>query len=335
MGYITDNVAELMLEQAEEKPKPGRPIAIDEASLVNQRDQLLTLFETTWEHVGDRLPWIKKPAEVLEAIEPWKKDNRHNHTYVAQVLSRPSTVAASASDLAELRRQRNQANISEYETRTRLDEFRKGLETAERAFSPGLSESDKTKVQDQISRRREKFAQAEAEHATASSRQKQVQDRLLDAEASFARSEFVRFCRSNRYELKPLNIANALAGLPYIGWRQSAMRCKKHAAPGVDGQSIQIFRTICKIVDSCTRRLELIQHAEAWLRDKRNVKSLGAQELQKKFYYLRWAIKTALEAESRVTTRELPYAIAREYWKRVGRPSNVDLLFEEEERIVI
>jgi hypothetical protein len=88
-------------------------------------------------------------------------------------------------------------------------------------------------------------------------------------------------------------------------------------------------------VDSYTRRSELIEHAEAWLRDKGNVKSLGSQELQKKFYYLRWAIKTVLEAETRVTTKELPYAIAREYWKRVRCPSNVDLLFEEEERIVI
>jgi hypothetical protein len=57
--------------------------------------------------------------------------------------------------------------------------------------------------------------------------------------------------------------------------------------------------------------------------------------LRKKWYYLRWSIKTVLEAEPRVSSRSLPFAITREYWKRTNRPSNVDALFEEEERIVL
>jgi hypothetical protein len=337
LTHITDNLAEIIFASADpanQKPKPGRPVAIDDGRLLNTRDQLLFLFETTWDHVGGKLQWIKKPADVLETLQVWKNDNRENHYYVAQLLLRPASSAASARDLAELRRQTSEANVAQYETRMRIDEYRKALETAERALSPDLSEADKAKVQDQIARRKEKLQSAEAKHALAASRQKQVQERLQDAEAIFARSEFVRFCRSNRYELKPLNLANALAGLPFIGWRQSAIRCTKHPASGSNGMSMQIFDTIRKIADSCTRRSELIQHAEGWLREKRNIKSLGAKELQKKFYYLRWAMKAVLEAETRVTSRELPYAITREYWKRVTHPSNVDSLFEEEERIV-
>jgi hypothetical protein len=97
---------------------------------------------------------------------------------------------------------------------------------------------------------------------------------------------------------------------------------------------MQVFDTIQRILRSCTRRSDLIGHAERWLRAQNRAKSLGVSELQQKWYYLRWSIKTVLETSPRVPTRELPFAIAREYWKRIGRPSNVDLLFEEEERIV-
>jgi hypothetical protein len=154
------------------------------------------------------------------------------------------------------------------------------------------------------------------------------------AKASFARAEFVRFCQSNRYRLNPLNIANALAGLPHIGWRQSAKRCKNHPAPGADGRSMQVFKTIDRIVRLCVRRSDLVGHAERWLRVQKAKRSLGVSDLQEKWYYLRWSIKTALEMNPRVSTRNLPFAITREYWKRISRPSNVDLLFEEEERIV-
>lgn len=317
------------------KRRPGRPLAVDDAMLVSARDQLVFLFETTWEHVGERLPWIKKPADVLETLQVWKTDNRHNHYYVAQLLLRPSTVAVEARDLASLRDQLRISNVRARDTWEVCEDCRKALETAQRALGDGLSDEDKVKVQDQIARRSEKLAKAEADYRSAHDRQKQIQESLNDAESSFARSEFVRFIKSNRYRLTPLSTANALAGLPYVGWRQSALRCKKHPAAGSNGLSIQVFNAIRRIANSCPRRSELIGHAECWLKDRKNRKSLGADELRKKFYYFRWAIKTVLEAEERVMTRGLPFAITREYWKRVNQPSPVDQLFEEEERIVV
>jgi hypothetical protein len=125
-----------------------------------------------------------------------------------------------------------------------------------------------------------------------------------------------------------------MAGLPYIGWRQSVKRCQPHPAPGADGQSMQIFKTIHRIVRSCVRRSDLVGHAERWLKSQKGKhKSLGTSVLREKWYYLRWSIKTVLEAEPRIVSRDLPFAITREYWKRSMKASNVDRLFEEEERI--
>ncbi len=333
MDSYTDNVAEnIMAFFAEEKPKPhrGRPIAIDDGRLWNMRDELVFLFENNWADVGGKLRSIKRPADVIETLAVWK----NNDQYVVKYLLRPSSTSASPKWLTVTRRKLGNLNRALYCANDARERCRQSLETAQRALSADLSEGEKAIVQDQISRRAEKFAAADAEYVAATDRQKKMQDLLLDGEAFFARAEFVRFCKSNRYRLKPLNIANALAGLPYIGWRQSAKRCKKQPCPGVNGGSMQIFETIRRIVQSGTRRSELLRHAEQWLRAWGNTKSYGPSELQKKWYYLRWSIKTVLDSTPRVPTRDLPYAITREYWKRIAQPSNVDRLFEEEERIV-
>jgi len=332
-----DNMAEEIGVFFTEKPKPepGRPLAIDDGRLFGARDHLVWLFEGTWADVGGRLPWIRKPADVLETLQVWNDPNRcMNQHYIAKTLLRPSSIPANPKWLATTRRRFGELNVAMQRAYDERERCRQSVEKAERAFSDDLSAADRIAVQDQIARRRQKFSNAEAEYDAARKRQEETQNLLLDGEATFARDEFVRFCRSNRYRLTPVNIANALAGLPYIGWRQSANRCKQEPAPGADGRSMQVFKTIDKIVRSCVRRSDLVGHAEKWLKmQKGKKKSLGVSELQEKWYYLRWSIKTVIEADPRVQTRDLPFAIAHEYWKRISRPSNVDLLFEEEERI--
>lgn len=337
--FVPDNMAEKILglvSQEKPKPQPGRPIAIDDGRLWGARDHLIWLFEETWADVGERLPWIKKPTDVLDSIRVWDNPNLStgNH-YIAKCLLRPSSIPANQKWLTTRRLELDELNRAVRDAYDTRDKCRKDLDTAERALSDQLSDSDKAAVEDQISRRGKKLSDAKVEYDSLEKRQREVQELVLDGEASFARDEFVRFCCSNRYRINPMNIANALAGLPYIGWRQSATRCKKHPSTHGEGQSIQIFRTIERIVQSCVRRSDLAGHAEKYLRDKKTKKSLGASVLRNKWYYLRWSIKTVLDADPRVSTRDLPFAITREYWKRIKQPSNVAALFEEGERIEI
>jgi len=340
-GYWMDsapsNLAEIMLGMlGQESPKhqPGRPVAIGDESLWGARDHLVWLFEETWADVGERLPWIKKPSDVLDAIRVWDNPNLStgNH-YIVKCLLRPSSIPATQKWLNKKRFELGKLNIAvrdKYETK---EKCREALDKANRALSDQLSDRDKAAVLDQISRRGQKLSDAQTEFDFQEKQQREVQELLFDGEASFARSEFARFCASDRYRITPMNIANALAGLPHIGWRQSATRCKRHPSTYGEGQSIQIFRTIENIVRSFVRRGDLAGHAEQYLRDKKTKKSLGVSELRKKWYYLRWSIKTVLDADPRVPTRTLQFAITREYWKRTARPSNVDQLFEEEERM--
>jgi hypothetical protein len=333
-----DNAAgKMMASFSAEKPKPepGRPIAVDDGRLWGARDHLVWLFEETWADVGGRLPWIKKPGDLLEVLQVWNNPNNScGHHYIAKTLLRPTSTPATPRWLVSTRRQLGKLNEAVLNASRLREHCSQSLETAHRAMGVSLSNADKVVVLDQILRRREKLAASEAEYSALESQQRKTQDLVLDGEAFFARSEFLRFCRSNRYRLEPLNLANALAGLPYIGWRQSVKRCRPHPGPGAEGQSMQIFRTVSRIVRTCVRRSDLVGHAERWLKSQKGKqKSLGVSKLREKWYYLRWSIKTVIEAQPRVVSRDLPFAITREFWKRTMKASDVDRLFEEEDRI--
>jgi hypothetical protein len=307
-----------------------RKSLIDDPRLWGDRDSLLFLLEVTWADVGGKLHAVKTADDVLAALQIWKG---RSETPVVKTLLRPASTAASAKTLTEKRRRLRELIKLSREARERLEKCRQDLELADRALSLQLSERDKTAVEERRARRAEKFDRAEGEHNVAASREAKIEQQLREFETYFARTEFARFCKSKRYRLTPLNAANAIAGLPLMGWRQSVQRCMKSEAVGANGGAIQVFNTIKRIIDSCTRKSQLAKHAERWLKTQKAAKSVGVAELRKEFYYLQSAIKTVLETKPQPRRRELPYAIAREYREHKNHASYVDKLFAEDEAL--
>ncbi len=331
-----NNMAENISFFATEKPKlgRGRRTEIQDEILWGVRDSLLGILEATWMDVGDKLPQIKTPADVLAALGIWERDNFHNRQYVTQILLRPSSSPATSKSLNDKRRRCRALNESAQSAHESMEKCYRSFEPALRISTTQYSESEREVIDEKIRERARALAHAGAEYIAIKARQKDMDRELQDCEAHFARAEFVRFCRNNRYRLTTLHTANALAGLPYMGWRRSIQRCRTEKPASSNGGTIQVFNTIKRIVQSCPRKSGLIKHAEKYLRNPVRVgsNSYGVSELQQKWFYLRWSIKTVLETGMR--TRDLPFAIAREYDKRKNHPSNVDLLFEGEERIV-
>jgi hypothetical protein len=79
-----------------------------------------------------------------------------------------------------------------------------------------LSEGEQIVVEDEIRKRVAVAVHAANEYFALQDQQKALENLVKDGEAYFARAELVHFCRSKRYRLASLNIANALAGLPLI-----------------------------------------------------------------------------------------------------------------------
>ena len=331
LGSDPNNMANCILENdsiTDAPKRAGRSLAIDDGRLWGVRDHLVWLVETTWADVGQEISRIKTPGDVSPALQIWKQRSQEQ---IVQLLLRESSSPATAKVLNERRRRLGFLNASVRDALAVREQSRESLEKAQRALSIQLSKDQRAVVEEQIERRAGKSAQAENEYNSAVAKQKELEELLQDGEANFARAEFVHFLRSKRYELTPVNVAQALAGLPVIGWRQSFKRCLGRKAAGANGGAIQIFNTIQRVVQSCIRKSELAKHAESWLKTQNPTKSYAVAELRKDFFYLRWSIKVALEDSAR--RRDLPYVIAKEYWKRKGAASNLDALFAEEEAL--
>jgi hypothetical protein len=333
---ITNNVAENILALSEGKREKtaqrGRRTVIEDGRLWGTRDGLLHFLETTWADVGDKLPRIKKPNDVYDALRVWEKDSRCNLLYVARALLHRSECVVSIKSLNEKRRRAGVLNVSARNSYDALESCCRSFEVAMRAYASASSEIEHATIDEKLRVRARALAHAGSQYLAITEQQREMEQHIKDCEACFARAELVRFCRSRRYRLTPLNVANALAGVPEIGWRQSAKRCKGQPSPALNGGAIQIFNTIRKIVQSCPRKSELAKYAESWLR-ARKTKSYGISELQASWYYLHLAIDSALQLGTR--SRDLPFVIARHYWSRKFHPSNPDVLFAEEERIVV
>lgn len=311
------------------KKRRGRNLGIEDGPLWGAREHLVWLLGTTWDGVECALSSMKTAAEVLVALQIWKG---RSSEYVTVALLRPSSSPATSKQLNEWRRGRRVLNKK---AQTAYEFVEKCVESFERAMRipiAQLSQGEQIVVDDEIRKRGAVLAHAGKEYLAIHDQQETLESLLKDGEAYFARAEFVRFCRSKRYRLTPLNTANALAGLPFIGWRQSAKRCKKWESAGAKGISFQIFEVIRRIVASNTRRSELVRDAELWLRSRRSTKSTGVSDLQQHWYYLRRSIQT--ELDKGISRRHLPSAISKEYWRRKSNPSPVDLAFAEEEIIV-
>lgn len=331
---LADNVAENILNtgiESESKARRGRPEEIDPGRLFGAREYLVGLLETTWHEVRSNLRTLKSPNDVPGALAPWEQRKFHN--YVVQTLLRPSDAPARSKALREQRRQLRKINIAIRDSQRSLE---KSVDLFERAFripAEQYTENQRDAICDKIRERAMVLARAGTEYLDLQERQRDMEQHMMDREASFARAELVRFCRSNRYRLTPVSVANALAGLPFISWRQSVKRCKALKRTAVKSQTYEIFEIITRIINSNTRGAALVPHAEKFLRETRTNGWDGVAELRKTWYYFSRAVRSALD--QRMPPKRLPDAIATEYWKRKNNPGPVDSAFDMEESIVV
>lgn len=277
-----------------------------------------------------------QPAAAISGLLEPERD-----TFLIELLLRPT---ASRVPIQELRRMnRNWIDFGESIRIAHEESFRcqKLVERAKGALAvspdeeaPALiSDDDRDRISGILAELDENLARANERCASKVSERKALEEQLKDGFAFFARAELANFCTEKRYMRNPFNAANALAGLPYIGWRQSIDRCSVWKLEDLGSGRYMVVETISRIVNSC-RRPKLIDCTEQWLRDRLPKKSRIIVELGENWYFLNQAIKSALR-DDKITTKELPYRIAQIYFRMRMHPSPVDIILAEEMRIVL
>lgn len=143
--------------------------------------------------------------------------------------------------------------------------------------------------------------------------------------AFFSQEELVRFCRSGRYEINPLNIASAMAGVPAIGWRQSMKRCLELQNKGLltisnDGMPFGTFalvNSLCSYVEARNTTgadVEFLRRsASAWLKNAHSQYKQSLKDLRRHWKQLLQAVENVYMNEHKM--KERPSLITREYFR--------------------
>ncbi len=162
---------------------------------------------------------------------------------------------------------------------------------------------------------------------SAAIQNRSLTDGLMAAQSFFAHDQIVEFCRSGRYSLNPLNLANALAGLPFIGYRQSTKRCRKWKE-STGQRGYRIFRLIRRIFDECGWGRSSERKFLRWVEANKSKRNPAISELSKNSYFLRAAIKAASNHNEAPPNR-IPYVITSQYFSHLENPSTAEKILEQ------
>ncbi len=190
-------------------------------------------------------------------------------------------------------------------------------------------------AKDELNKRQEKFRLVKATLDKAVSEREALEKKLADQEAYYARAQLLEFIRSGRYAHTPRNLANAIAGLPYMGSRQSYERCSRlecRLTPDLNYRVFEVFTRIWHRRDSRDSKavLELFRRGIASLPNREgNVRD----HLKVHWRYLKQAVEEFLKTKAKPHPRAVPYVITANFVRNLSKPrSALDHLLAEKER---
>jgi hypothetical protein len=233
----------------------GRP-SIADNFLVGTRNAWVSLLEESWPDVGWGLLSIRKrPRSSIQDIQsvlaPLKEKS---NGILASALLRQAAPGATTSEL--IRQSRKSLSDLDQTIRRMSSEVNDAIwrcnETTT-ALEQRLSDQPQREtienecIQRYVHRIRlqKNFPALEQEAAVAARN-------LADEEANFCQTQLLKFLTSRgRYVIEPLSLANVLAGLPVMAWRQSYDRCS--AMPYTSDPHFS-YRLLRAIIEICEKR---------------------------------------------------------------------------------
>jgi hypothetical protein len=230
-----------------EETKKGRPTIPDDF-LLGDRNSWLHFLEEAWPEIGwslmnirrDRSTTIEDIQKVFETVQ--SKDNfHHGRTFLSGL---PELVEGD-----ELRRNRIRSAdlLFEIQTiRTQIPELRRSCEEAEEALK-NVGEEERQIIEKELGDRRKRLVRLEETLGELETESKELTKMVPGQETYYYCSELLKFLHKRDNKVAPLNLANALAGLPHMGSRESFDRC--HGMPRCFPERLpyQVFKVVSRI----------------------------------------------------------------------------------------
>lgn len=213
--------------QNPEKPKRGRR-TIAENFLVGGRNNWHSFLERYWHEIGWPFLEIRRcrtttMEEIRRIFEPLQgKQN----TYCADNFLRGDPQAVTAK---ELRANRIKASKLHYEIQnmhSQRQEIEFSCAIAENALKDTCEEYREA-IETEAKQRKERLRELNANLQVAQARSSELDKMVRGQETWFYCSQLLAYLCKGNYAVRPFALANAFAGSPVMGWRQSLARCAK------------------------------------------------------------------------------------------------------------
>lgn len=315
----------------EPRKRRGRRTPLSDAQLHNRRDQFVQILEGSWGEIGWELPRCKKADDLALILRPLA-ESRSWIAEVVEIFCRPSSETFSAPILrkvrSELRRLVEPLGVAEESLRFGNDRLHK----LDGVFTQAHSRSRRILKRARKQRRKELWKML-VEHQKLADSEKRLKARLRSLEGSFARQELFRFIKSKRYELTPLHFANAIAGLPHMGWRQSMRRNAHFLCPVVNGHSYHVFKAVRYLLETLNKKTEedLVKSFREFIRRLPSRYRLPQQEFAKNWLYLERAIHQSFRTKP--PRKALPFEITKRYFLQLQTQTHLDIILAEQAQI--
>jgi hypothetical protein len=316
-----------------DEQKLGRR-TINDGWLSANRDAILNMLCPWWPDVGWYLITARTREELRKALQPVK--NHGNRQYIDRLL-RATNVTADARQIRQKRIALGEAvkcmHDAQAKRNKRMDECQ------EIEFGMSQAKPDQMDfVKNEFPKRRAACQEAQAQSFAAESKQQTLENELLDMEAAYAQDELLVFINKGKYALSPLNLGNAMAGLPYgvdvpfMGVWQSHARCSKLDCSQLPSSHYQVFQSIESIWErSKNTRLSVFEFFQQEIRALPKTvllthPAMGSQrvdnyvkiQLCQNWWYLQRAIEKSLITKD--DPRPMHFVIASNFDKLIAEP---------------
>jgi hypothetical protein len=309
------------------EPKPGRPSEIDAETLRRNVIELQFVLEQNWGAVGWLLKQAKTEADVRAAferivnprcnlLEPFTKDHVCTRTALRPLRKR--------ADVSVERRRRLHADVQRTQN------------ACERVFNAWVAEFDlvkRARIHTMLAKCAQDYEEVASLDEKSRSEWETLRLELEECEAHFAQSEILTHLQGDRRRFTPLNVARAMAGLPFVTARVSIESCTKFGINPRNGVAFNMFRTIERLLREPINDLgQAIDVVRDHLVNGKDKNLPHATELRENWYFLESAIRLAAHDSSALYS-SLPFRVFAEYAKTTTSHSAAEALLAEAHRL--
>lgn len=310
-----DTRLENFAPSAKTRPRLGHPTFLSDGDLWHRRDNALGHFEIEWPEWGWDLRRARTAADLNKIFAATE------HTSLSEQFRRfrlNSSVPFDDLDLNRKKRKALSARIRDsYEAMREIADLKGRIDGA----AQDINSADGIELEIAHQRFTRDWEYRRVEYERLSAEDEELRNHIEMQEAAFAQSELLRFVREKKYAWNPVNLADAVAGLGYMSYRQSISRCRRKKCKDSSCLQYEVFRAIAYLCEG-RRPQQLLGELRERVLDLPRRFASAERELRRDFYFLRIAVDDSVRCNHRAS--QFAYAVARKFSRSTRSMSVLD-----------